>query len=696
MPAQGRLPPVDGTTSPFSNLFDKSGFDLKTVEATAQLADQSIFVTSNGRRYLVSSIPDGAAANAHANAGQAPLTPIAPRMTPPAEPKPNAIQTIGARFRNSFRRRPTSGSNTSSDPRSPGGSLQSPQGAAPASPTSPMSPSSPASPRASVHEVTTMMSHLDVNRFGAAPLYWESDGGVQTAEALTDPNTVPRGPTSPNSPISPTAPLSPQLNQQTMNGAHPSADPNIPPHMAGVSGHIANFDYVNYTAQANYHRQMAVPVASGLPSLMEFASPMPPSRRESEVYSPIDEPYSEKEFLDGQPNNEYATPAHLRVPSYVGTPGNYVINPRTYSSGNDIDTLTPVVVIPTTSHGSHAYSTSSDGASTSRDNVLPGEILLYDGPVKSAQTLTSPFFQDGQLKVFRNTLSNDIRFHCKVGHESETHWMKAINAQLVPVYAYDPRFPNVVYIRDNESEKGNIYLQSSPGSSRPSGIYQFPRLKDLCDFQAKLTTEKVVLDITSVKLVKLNKDSRSSETFYSVRLQMWHEAELRKSSQSDVASFVTAGTALSGPLRDRLVASSSRLIVYLGRLGEYITLFITDDIELKPDGPTMVKLKPRKAGSFSKKGSRWPGIKAHIERKGSFDMAGLDIHGQAMDPDIDSTYDLYKTLEIDFENSPSQDNFIRKWDEVMRERRQQRLRLNQIKEEMGQAVFSGPIAREIW
>jgi predicted nucleic acid-binding Zn finger protein len=40
-----------------------------------------------------------------------------------------------------------------------------------------------------------------------------------------------------------------------------------------------------------------------------------------------------------------------------------------------------------------------------------------------------------------------------------------------------------------------------------------------------------------------------------------------------VASFVTAGTALSGPLRERLVASASRLMLYLGRSGEYITVF---------------------------------------------------------------------------------------------------------------------------
>lgn len=98
-------------------------------------------------------------------------------------------------------------------------------------------------------------------------------------------------------------------------------------------------------------------------------------------------------------------------------------------------------------------------------------------------------------------------------------------------------------------------------------------MADLCDFQAKLTVEKVVLDITSVKLVKLSKDSKSNETHYTVRLQIWHEAEVRRSTQSDVASFVTAGTALSGALRERLVASCSRLVIYLGRLGEYITLF---------------------------------------------------------------------------------------------------------------------------
>lgn len=43
-------------------------------------------------------------------------------------------------------------------------------------------------------------------------------------------------------------------------------------------------------------------------------------------------------------------------------------------------------------------------------------------PVKSAQTLNAGVFGEGVLKVFRNTLTNDLRFYCKVDRESETYW----------------------------------------------------------------------------------------------------------------------------------------------------------------------------------------------------------------------------------------------------------------------------------
>ena len=55
--------------------------------------------------------------------------------------------------------------------------------------------------------------------------------------------------------------------------------------------------------------------------------------------------------------------------------------------------------------------------------VLTGCVCVcFSRPVKSAQTLTAPVFRDGVLKVFRNTLTNDVRFHCKVDRESETYW----------------------------------------------------------------------------------------------------------------------------------------------------------------------------------------------------------------------------------------------------------------------------------
>lgn len=98
----------------------------------------------------------------------------------------------------------------------------------------------------------------------------------------------------------------------------------------------------------------------------------------------------------------------------------------------------------------------------------------------------------------------------------------------------------------------------------------------LFDFQARLTGEKVVLDIGSVRMVTINKANVLTNTQYSsARLQIWHEAEGRWNAQSDVASFVTAGTALSGPLRERVTVGSSRLMLYLGRTEEYITLFST-------------------------------------------------------------------------------------------------------------------------
>ncbi|KAK4231578.1 hypothetical protein QBC38DRAFT_354457 [Podospora fimiseda] len=616
-------------------------------------------------------------------------------------------------------------------------------------------------PKGPVQEMTTMMGHLNVHRFSATPLYGESDGGAQAAETLTDPDMAPRGsPTMSRShplhhrPSIPSQYAPPQIPSSSSYAPGCSAT-------GGAPVLWANVDYVNYTQQANYHVQtsrQAATSATGLPSLVGESMPIVSTSPSSSSLShyraadPMHSPNSfsppplapvspEKEFYDNgahqylppplppsssslsstivgqitrqpqhhlyhQPSQQHlsVSPPHHqqmmrpmgRQPSY-GTIGGRSMSNGSFTANNneyEYDTLTPVVVYP--SHT--APSMSSDGGSTGRDNVLPGEDVLFDGPVKSAHSLNQPVFQEGILKVFRNTLTNDLRFHCKIGRESETYWMKSTNAQLVPAYAYDQRLTNVVYIRDKESDKGTGYMQASQGNGRPSGIYQFNGPAELFAFQAKLTDHKVVLDIGSVRLVTLNKaGTRETERFSGARLQIWHEAEARKrGGQSDVASFVTAGTALSGPLRERSVVNSSRLMVYLGRLGEYVTLFVTDDLEVKAEGQTIVKIKARKGTSpFSRKGSRWPGVKAKIEKCQGSEPAAFDIHGQVVEEDVEK-YDLYKTFELEFENSPSQDNFLRKWDEVIKERRKERHRLHQIQEEMEGAVFTGRQARGVF
>ena len=368
--AARELPSIDETTGRFPVLFDeRNGFDLRTVEPTAQLADQTILVTSDGRRFLVSSIPD---ASVNANSGQALAEPtVGSRVSSQVITRPSTTQSFSSLIRKSLRRRSSSNAGPCHHSASDCDQLaQSPRT---------ISPVSPGEPREPVADVTTMMSRLDTNSFSAGPLYWESDGGVQAAEALTESHAGFSAAAGPGSPMSPLAQLN--LQEPVMYGSQRSSDTNKPPHAAGLAGNVVNFDYVNYTAQTNNHLQQSRhPVATGLPSLLELASPMPQLRRESELYSPLDVPIydPEKEFVSMQRQADCSpetSAPYLHVPSQEDPRANFASIARNYTSSDGYDTLTPVVVHPPISL---VPSSSSDGASTSRDNVLPGEDLLFD------------------------------------------------------------------------------------------------------------------------------------------------------------------------------------------------------------------------------------------------------------------------------------------------------------------------------
>ncbi|KAL1875907.1 hypothetical protein VTK73DRAFT_9762 [Phialemonium thermophilum] len=645
MPAQTQLPVghsnrSDETAIPLPTLL-ASRFDRDTVEATVPLADRTIFVAPNGRRFLFESIPDRAESTggitgfdyAAPPSPDSPLLPAAGAAPGPGVAYANVstkeLQVMSAA---PIRRRPVSGVAPHATEPSPWES------------TKQIVDMSGLETKSPTQAVEHMMNRLSINRFSATPFYTHSDGGVQAAETLTDPHPVPGLPI-PESPVPRHVTSATGVLVGTSSCSQPSV--SYSPHAYAASSsytapnllwssHATDYEVegapVAEAAQHDTHRaryQSVASEASAHPSLLEMSMPIPSTSPASQIAlrsASQDIELDYHQTLQVHTDVPYAPDSYSISPftqtSYInqddGMQGNTIVtyNTSNYDPGwnatsSPFDTLTPVIVVEPESQ-LYPASSRSDGASVGRENVLPGEEVLYDGWVKLAQNLSAPFVE-AALKVFRNTLSNDLRFHCKIGHESETYWVKGVNGQIVPVYAYDQRFVNILYIRDKNSEKPGFYSTPVHGnSSHPSAVYQFPRFQELCEFQAKLTGEKVVLDISSAKLLKLRKaHSRSSETFSSIRLQIWHEEDSRRPSQSDVSSFVTAGTTLSGPHRDRLVPRSSRLMVFLGRLDEYVTVFVTDDIEIVPQGQTTVKLKPRKGGSVFKRGSRWPGVKGN-------------------------------------------------------------------------------------
>jgi hypothetical protein len=435
MPAQGRspapsLPPVDDeATVPFSDLI-KSGFDTVTVDSTTQLADQSIFVASNGIRYRFERIPDSAPAPGRVpTSGQVPppvAQPVSYSTQRPtysrlsASLPPPQLHVHAPDNAPGWRRSPSSASTHSFS----SGAYSVRSGQAGAVVPGP-------APRSAAHEITDMMAHVSISPFGARPLYGLSDGGAQAAETLTDPDLASRAP--PMSPTShtgfSTSPRIPYAQQQQPPPPPQYQEPDDDP----SPGHISQpwtLNYSDYTAQSYALLQQSREEAKavrGYPSLLEGATPLMPSHRASDpvsVVSPLSpdpEAWTTKEVWDGQGagGGYYYYPPHPH-PSVSAPPSLEGRRSTTYVNcgPGDIDTQTPVVVPQPTP------STTSDGASTGRDNELPSEVISFNGPVKSTQSLAVPVFRDGVLKVFRNTITNDLRFYCKVDHESETFWSR--------------------------------------------------------------------------------------------------------------------------------------------------------------------------------------------------------------------------------------------------------------------------------
>ncbi|EHA50966.1 hypothetical protein MGG_06301 [Pyricularia oryzae 70-15] len=691
---QQLLPDIhEDATQPFSSLFGPS-FDRATVESAAQLADRSIFITSTGSRFRLERIdaepaPKPPQQQLSASWGSSRLSELQARPAHRSTP-PTAAQSLPADSPLRPQQPSSPTSITSATAASPihrnavlpytgslsGGDVLTPDSAG-------------------TEHATDRMRTLSLGEdgFGATALFTHSDGGAQAAEILTDSQSAERLAIGGEyvSDLD-TRPLSPpdleftdyarvrgtsyfgessssRTHEDYLSRSFTHPDPFSPP--AYAPSQIPGFQPPREKAPSSAR-------SSSLPSLMEHSNPVALGTPQAPTAIPTSPLSTATSVGAGSIAQASSDPEEV---------GGYFYDTQTPIVVGPDDPPPPVLARSGTAQSAH---TPPDSLIATRDNVLPGEDVLYDGAVKSAHTLVGPF-ETGHLKVFRNNLNHDLRFHCKVGNNTEIHWMKGIKAKMVPFYAYDQRSGNIVMIRDGDERskrQGSVASQAAAYSSAASAIYRFDALHDLFKFQSQLTGESVVLDISSVKWIRLARaNSRSVEMYSSVRLQIWHEPRARRAAQSDVASFITAGTALSGPLRDRTTLSASRLMVFLGRAEEYITAFITDDVEMEPRGHTSARLKPRKYGGIHKRNSR-PGIRARLEQKTGGDVASLDIHGEPYDPDVEQGFELYKTFEIEFESEPSQVNFCSAWAEVIQERRAQRERLRKIQEDMRKETFS--------
>src|SRR3569833_2620645 len=145
MPAYNReasgLPDIDEAVAPFSSLFNGS-FDQARVESAAQLADNSIIVTSTGSRYRIERLPDHTV----------PRSNPAPAAQPPG---PHGV-----------RRRPLAVSTDSARGLGPG-----------------MRRRSGPEPKVPTEDVTTLMGYLNVGRGGGAPRGGRAGGGGRAAGA---------------------------------------------------------------------------------------------------------------------------------------------------------------------------------------------------------------------------------------------------------------------------------------------------------------------------------------------------------------------------------------------------------------------------------------------------------------------------------------------------------------------------------
>ncbi|KAF3089878.1 hypothetical protein TWF569_011593 [Orbilia oligospora] len=315
--------------------------------------------------------------------------------------------------------------------------------------------------------------------------------------------------------------------------------------------------------------------------------------------------------------------------------------------------------------------------SKGEENLKPGEALIYNGSPETSNTVEGRY-DPSEIRVYRNSITDVYRFVTTVlGNPSapisHSQHFRSRELEIIPEYGYDPLARPVLWLREVEDvNKSRRPLEIMPEKEIPAiPSLRFRDVPQMLDFQAALLGEICYLDIETVRFVRLKGAAKETRRIDNTRVQLWHPAPNNKRTIDDSASFVTVGTSRTHANPDIMRLKWSRMMVYLGRSNDFVTVFITDDITLRQSkkGNTLV-FEPTKYTGRALFKSR-DGVKAKVVGGGR-KKGGMRLDMKGLAPDDEENFPMFKTFEIEFEDAESQVRFISVWDQLIQERRRMR------------------------
>ncbi|KAK6502854.1 hypothetical protein TWF481_007895 [Arthrobotrys musiformis] len=315
--------------------------------------------------------------------------------------------------------------------------------------------------------------------------------------------------------------------------------------------------------------------------------------------------------------------------------------------------------------------------SKGEENLKPGDALIYQGKPQTSNTVEGRY-DPSELRVYRNSVTDVYRFVTTVLDNpsapiSHSQNFRSRELELVPEYGYDPLARPVLWLREVEDvNKSRRPLEIMPEREIPAiPSFRFQTVPEMLDFQSALLGEVCYLDIETVRFVRLKGAAKETRRIDNTRVQLWHPAPASKRTIDDSASFVTVGTSRTHANPDVMRLKWSRMMVYLGRSNDFVTVFITDDITLRQSkkGNTLV-FEPTKYTGRALFKSR-DGVKAKVVGGGR-KKGGIRLDMKGLAPDDEENFPMFRTFEIEFEDAESQVRFISVWDQLIQERRRMR------------------------